>query len=283
MISEEIAKRLMIEGAGNRIPGSELATDLGIVEIGQRLYGGKMVPTLNFREIDELWVIIDSNILAAVKDDPTAKQHPQNRPQSQERENCKDQIADLEMRVSALETQIMALLVDPPKRTKRPLPTRAIDNPKTKIGKAAAIGAEIPDQPPTTKAYLSERHAKRDIGVDTKKPKTSKAPDGKLSIAVPAPQGKRVYHKPPVAGKAGKRKQVWERQLGYDRRPERVDIAKYSAKIKCKCGQVRWTMPHNATHPTKPVTQCKPCEMRQRMARSNKSRKARREKQKAGV
>jgi hypothetical protein len=279
MISEEIAKRLMIEGAGNRIPGSELATDLGVVEIGQRLYVGKVVPSLYFREIDELWVIIDSNILAAVKDDPVGGQ----RPPKQERDNCREQIADLEMRVSALETQIMALIVDPPKRTKRPLPTRAIDNPKTKIGKAAIAGADIPDQPPTTKAYLSERHAKRDTGVDTKKPKTSKSPDGKLSIAVPAPQGKRVYHKPPVAGKAGKRKQVWEKQLGYDRRPERVDIAKYSARIKCKCGQVRWTMPHNATHPTKPVTQCKPCEMRQRMARSNKSRKARRDKQKAGV
>lgn len=140
-------------------------------------------------------------------------------------------------------------------KRKEPRPTAPRhERPRTKAAKAKKQGV-VKEQPPTKRARVGRP-------VDPKaKLKAVKGPGGRVrALRVPK---QRPHAKSGKVPKVGAKAPVYRRQLGWDGRPEKIDINLYPIKVICAdCGQPRYVDPKNAGIAKHPVTRCKPCQKR---------------------
>lgn len=133
-----------------------------------------------------------------------------------------------------------------------------VERPKTKLGKAKGRGEVIKEQPPTVRAYKGRP-------VNQKAKATAKLKRGGWVKGLVIPKPVKVDRHTGKVPKIGPKKPIWRRQLGWDGKPEKVDVNLYPVKILCvNDGQPRYINIQNSRITTHPITMCKACAKRHR-------------------
>lgn len=232
-ITEDVVKVLVDQGLEKGI----IETDFGEAVVAKALVRGIAVYTITFPDVEEKWAIINGdavgvkyNKLDMVKETPTE---------------------------STKEPPVEDVREGPRKR--RVLTPKAkpmVDRPRTNDARDKKKGI-VTEKEPTVRARMGrpvEKNGKMYI---------AKTPDIKgqgsraeIKIPVVAVVDKKTGKVPRIGPKVP----VWQRQMGWNSKPEKVDVNLYPHKIVCKeCGQPRYIDGMNYGVKSHPVTMCKPC------------------------